>query len=508
MIQNSNLSLIVTFRHNKGSQCPRSLFEIVNLFSQCGNVKSVDMINFNQVRVEYFDTRDAVAANGYFSRHPGVESSTWGNAREVTFTLADGSTPWMIWRRLAHMYGDVESMKVIGNTVKATFVSEESVMLLQEWEEQRALERQYMSNPTMGPQRLGNPIMGNPKTGPPNRLEGGRGMPHARCPQDRPTMPLANCPGQGPLQTKKDFGSKLDFGNMNIPQNVKEPVNIRKGFGVPPGLQQKHFAQHPKDIYEAQDAYPAEYGGFPQTLAAYQRLVPGLNPKFTEEDSRQSSNSSTTLASGYGHGVHPLTSEEEDLEIQSAEALNPNEFKIDLDVIARGEDKRTTCMIRNIPNQYTQRSLAATIDQQSPDSVYNFLYVPINFRNRRNVGYAFINFEQPKHIIPFFHNFDGCNWPKFNSEKVCAVAYARLQGLEALISHFSNSGSQQRKPPPKAEPLFRITGNSRQQFAVDRSNVVADILRDQDALADNIEDGTIRLDEIWDDDDEVDGADL
>ena len=35
--------------------------------------------------------------------------------------------------------------------------------------------------------------------------------------------------------------------------------------------------------------------------------------------------------------------------------------------------------------------------------------------------------------------FNGKKWEKFNSEKVASLAYARIQGRTALISHFQNS---------------------------------------------------------------------
>ena len=35
--------------------------------------------------------------------------------------------------------------------------------------------------------------------------------------------------------------------------------------------------------------------------------------------------------------------------------------------------------------------------------------------------------------------FNGKKWEKFNSEKVASLAYARIQGRSALISHFQNS---------------------------------------------------------------------
>ena len=35
--------------------------------------------------------------------------------------------------------------------------------------------------------------------------------------------------------------------------------------------------------------------------------------------------------------------------------------------------------------------------------------------------------------------FNGKKWEKFNSEKVASLAYARIQGKAALVSHFQNS---------------------------------------------------------------------
>jgi len=67
-------------------------------------------------------------------------------------------------------------------------------------------------------------------------------------------------------------------------------------------------------------------------------------------------------------------------------ALNP-------DKIQRGEDRRTTLMIKNIPNKYTQKMLLAAVDEQFKGT-YDFFYLPIDFKNKCNVGYAFINMVQ------------------------------------------------------------------------------------------------------------------
>lgn len=117
---------------------------------------------------------------------------------------------------------------------------------------------------------------------------------------------------------------------------------------------------------------------------------------------------------------------------------NKKQFELDLDRIMRGEDRRTTLMIKNIPNKYTSKMLLAAIDERHRGT-YDFIYLPIDFKNKCNVGYAFINMTEPSLIVPFYQAFNGKKWEKFNSEKVASLAYARIQGKAALIAHFQNS---------------------------------------------------------------------
>ncbi|XP_077212120.1 MEI2-like protein 1 isoform X2 [Tasmannia lanceolata] len=114
------------------------------------------------------------------------------------------------------------------------------------------------------------------------------------------------------------------------------------------------------------------------------------------------------------------------------------QYELDIDRILHGEDTKTTLMIKNIPNKYTSKMLLAAIDEQHRGT-YDFIYLPIDFKNKCNVGYAFINMIDPMQIVPFFQAFNGKKWEKFNSEKVASLAYARIQGKAALIAHFQNS---------------------------------------------------------------------
>ncbi|GMJ09693.1 hypothetical protein HRI_004638500 [Hibiscus trionum] len=117
------------------------------------------------------------------------------------------------------------------------------------------------------------------------------------------------------------------------------------------------------------------------------------------------------------------------------------------------QDSRTTVMIKNIPNKYSQKLLLSMLDNHcihcneqivnagddQPLSSYDFVYLPIDFNNKCNVGYGFVNMTSPQATWRLYKAFHHQHWEVFNSRKVCEVTYARVQGLQALKEHFRNS---------------------------------------------------------------------
>ncbi|GAV59784.1 RRM_1 domain-containing protein/RRM_2 domain-containing protein [Cephalotus follicularis] len=115
-------------------------------------------------------------------------------------------------------------------------------------------------------------------------------------------------------------------------------------------------------------------------------------------------------------------------------------------------DTRTTVMIKNIPNKYSQKLLLNMLDNHcihcneqiadgddQPMSSYDFVYLPIDFNNKCNVGYGFVNMTSAQATLRLYKAFHLQNWEVFNSRKICEVTYARVQGLQALKEHFKNS---------------------------------------------------------------------
>merc|ERR1719356_2010318 len=98
----------------------------------------------------------------------------------------------------------------------------------------------------------------------------------------------------------------------------------------------------------------------------------------------------------------------------------------------------TTMMLRNIPNKYTQNTLMQEINDFGYAGTYNFFYLPMDVHNRSNVGYAFINSEQPEAADRFHRSFADHRFQRFHSRKIGGVCVAHVQGLDANLRHFEN----------------------------------------------------------------------
>ena len=105
--------------------------------------------------------------------------------------------------------------------------------------------------------------------------------------------------------------------------------------------------------------------------------------------------------------------------------------KIDIIEIISGKDKRTTLMLRNIPNKYKLDDLVKEIDK-SFWGKYDYINLPIDYERKLNLGYAFINFVDPLHIILFYETYHNKRWMRYKSDKKMDMAYADKQGKKDI----------------------------------------------------------------------------
>ena len=139
---------------------------------------------------------------------------------------------------------------------------------------------------------------------------------------------------------------------------------------------------------------------------------------------------------------------------------------LDIDSVRTGGDTRTSLMVRNIPNKYTQKMFLDEIRAGGHGDGVDFFYLPLDFKNRCNRGYAFVNFMNAADIVPFYEQFNAKSWKKFNSDKVCAITYARIQGKAAMVKRFENSALMEKEEAYK--PLVFNNGQA-EDFPVNLS---------------------------------------
>jgi len=114
----------------------------------------------------------------------------------------------------------------------------------------------------------------------------------------------------------------------------------------------------------------------------------------------------------------------------------------------------TTVMLRNIPNRYTQGMLLSLLDEHNFKSTYDFVYLPMDFRNGVNLGYAFVNLLQHEDALHFMETFQGFSRWFFDSAKVCEVSWAHPhQGLHEHVERYRNSPVMHPTMPEEYKPM-------------------------------------------------------
>lgn len=167
----------------------------------------------------------------------------------------------------------------------------------------------------------------------------------------------------------------------------------------------------------------------------------------------------------------------ETLSAMNSETLSPDRLSSPL------ADVQSTVMLRNIPNKYTAVMLMEEFGRFGFSSRdLDFFYLPIDFRNVCNVGFAFLNFVDHSRAVQFMHAFENYRLPATNSNKICTLCWARIQGRSANIDHYKDSPiapeyrpwlfdrNGQREPFPEPDPSVTVAIEKSAKEAVRASN--------------------------------------
>ena len=145
-------------------------------------------------------------------------------------------------------------------------------------------------------------------------------------------------------------------------------------------------------------------------------------------------------------------------------------FTINLEQIIKGNEKRTTIMIRHIPNKYSSEDLLNEIDFCCKGK-YDFFYLPLDPENDCNLGYSFINFIDPLHIIYFYHSFKSRKWNCYKSHKECDLSFVKFQGKIELTAHLEKNINKM-EDKKKLPMLFSINNPPKIDLPKDYLNII------------------------------------
>jgi len=97
------------------------------------------------------------------------------------------------------------------------------------------------------------------------------------------------------------------------------------------------------------------------------------------------------------------------------------------------------------------------VDEKGYAGLYDFFYLPIDFKSQACLGYAFVNLLSPEDACALMADFDGfSNW-LIPTRKHCMVGWSNPhQGLQSNIERYINSPVMH-KDVPDASSLASST---------------------------------------------------
>jgi hypothetical protein len=126
-------------------------------------------------------------------------------------------------------------------------------------------------------------------------------------------------------------------------------------------------------------------------------------------------------------------------------------------------DECTTVILRNLPCPFLREHLIKEMDAKGFAGLYNFVYMPIDFRTEMSMGYAFVNLVNVEEVQRFVLAFNGFkDWPR-PSAKICVVDMSRTQGLNANVERYRNSPVMGDEVPERFRPVI-FDGTERVSF--------------------------------------------
>ena len=110
-----------------------------------------------------------------------------------------------------------------------------------------------------------------------------------------------------------------------------------------------------------------------------------------------------------------------------------NQLSISLDKIKNGEDKRTSIIVKNIPNTITKEYIKKVLEGIGN---INYLYLPFDKIMNRNLGLVYINVVNYKSLLNLYKRLTEYNFENHQLIQPIEICYSKIQGKNRLSQMF------------------------------------------------------------------------
>jgi len=154
---------------------------------------------------------------------------------------------------------------------------------------------------------------------------------------------------------------------------------------------------------------------------------------------------------------------------EKVDSKDLSKFDIVPKMVRAGKDARTTVMVRNIPKSCSREAFVEALNKLSLSDRFTFFYMPFDKRRNIHCGFAFVNFKAPHDVLELFEGMKTADMHGTGHGAPPAVSYARLQGQEQLMKHFSlsavmNDNDARKRPVFTDMPKGQTKGTEQKEY--------------------------------------------
>jgi len=114
-----------------------------------------------------------------------------------------------------------------------------------------------------------------------------------------------------------------------------------------------------------------------------------------------------------------------------------------------GLEAPTTLVLQKLPKSLDRASLLAFLDMHGFRGQYDFLYLPLDYKTRLSLGFAFVNFVS--------NAAARCAMDRFSSMFEVKWSQKR-RGLQENIEHYRNTALMSPDMPDEFKPILLLNG--------------------------------------------------